>query len=63
MQLLEKTLIGSATKNTRARRSFGLTTMKDKHVEVKGPTLIFEFRAKSGIQQTIDLREPRLAKP
>ena len=63
VQLLEKTLIRIGNEEyARTNKSFGLTTMKDKHVEVKGPTLIFEFRAKSGIQQTIDLREPRLAK-
>lgn len=63
VQLLEKTLIRVGNEEyARTNKSFGLTTMKDKHVEVKGPTLIFEFRAKSGIQQTIDLREPRLAK-
>jgi DNA topoisomerase-1 len=63
VQLLEKTLIRIGNEEyARTNKSFGLTTMKDKHVEVKGPTLIFEFRAKSGIEQTIDLREPRLAK-
>ncbi len=63
VQLLEKTLIRVGNEEyARTNKSFGLTTMKDRHVEVKGPTLIFEFRAKSGIQQTIDLREPRLAK-
>jgi DNA topoisomerase I len=63
VELLEKTLIRVGNEEyARTNKSFGLTTMKDRHVEVKGPTLIFEFRAKSGIQQTIDLREPRLAK-
>jgi DNA topoisomerase I len=63
VQLLEKTLIRIGNEEyARTNGSFGLTTMKDGHVEVKGATLIFEFRAKSGIQQTVDLREPRLAK-
>jgi DNA topoisomerase-1 len=63
VQLLEKTLIRIGNEEyARTNQSFGLTTMKDRHVEVNGATLIFEFRAKSGIQQTIDLREPRLAK-
>jgi DNA topoisomerase I len=63
VQLLEKTLIRIGNEEyARTNKSFGLTTMKDRHVEVNGSTLIFEFRAKSGIQQTIDLREPRLAK-
>jgi DNA topoisomerase-1 len=63
VQLLEKTLIRIGNEEyARTNKSFGLTTMRDGHVEVKGSTLIFEFRAKSGIQQTVDLREPRLAK-
>jgi DNA topoisomerase-1 len=63
VQLLEKTLIRIGNEEyARTNKSFGLTTMRDGHVEVKGSTLIFEFRAKSGIQQTVDLREPKLAK-
>jgi DNA topoisomerase I len=63
VQLLEKTLIRVGNEEyARTNKSFGLTTMKDRHVEVNGSTVIFEFRAKSGIQATIDLREPRLAK-
>ena len=54
--MLAKTLLRVANEEyARQNGSVGLTTMKDKHVEVNGSTLIFEFRAKSGIQQTIDL--------
>src|SRR5205085_2647377 len=40
----------------------GLTTMKDKHAEVKGRKIRFEFRGKSGIEHEIDLEDPRLAR-
>ena len=36
--------------------------MKDKHVEVKGSLVHFEFRGKSGVEHAIDLHDQRLAK-
>ena len=42
--------------------SYGLTTLQDDHVEVKGATLHFEFRGKSGKDHAIDLKDRRLAK-
>jgi DNA topoisomerase I len=63
VQLLEKTLIRVGNEEyARENNSFGLTTMKDRHAEVKGSTVIFEFRAKSGVQQCVDLRDARLAR-
>jgi DNA topoisomerase-1 len=63
VQLLEKTLIRVGNEEyARENNSFGLTTMKDRHAEVKGSTVIFEFRAKSGMQQVIDLHDARLAR-
>jgi DNA topoisomerase-1 len=63
VQLLEKTLIRVGNEEyARTNKSFGLTTMKDRHAEVKGSTVIFEFRAKSGVQQVIDLHDARLAR-
>lgn len=42
--------------------SYGLTTLQDHHVEVKGSKLRFRFRGKSGQEQDIELDDPRLAK-
>src|SRR5262249_41613731 len=42
--------------------SFGLTTMHNKHAEVKGEKIRFEFRGKSGISHEIDLEDQRLAR-
>jgi DNA topoisomerase-1 len=47
---------------TRANRSFGLTTLQDRHVEVSGPTLRFEFRGKSGKVHEVSLNDRRLAR-
>lgn len=46
----------------RTNKSFGLTTMQDRHVAVKGATIRFEFRGKSGKFHKIDIEDRRLAK-
>lgn len=45
----------------RKHRSRGLTTLQNRHVKVKGRRLRFAFRGKSGVFQSIELEEPRLA--
>ncbi|MEO8393845.1 MAG: DNA topoisomerase IB [Chloroflexota bacterium] len=42
--------------------SYGLTTLHDEHVEIKGASIHFEFRGKSGKDHAIDLKDRRLAK-
>lgn len=42
--------------------SFGLTTLKDKHVKISGDLLQFTFTGKKGIAHKIDLKSKRLAK-
>lgn len=42
--------------------SYGLTTLKDKHVKVAGNTVTFSFKGKKGVYQNITLRNPKLAK-
>ena len=42
--------------------SFGLTTLKDKHIDVKGDKIKFSFKGKKGIYHDIDLKNRRLAK-
>ena len=42
--------------------SYGLTTMRHKHVEVNGSKITFEFLGKSKVHHTIDLQDRRLAK-
>lgn len=41
--------------------SFGLTTMRNRHVEVEGSTVTFEFRGKSGKKHKIAVSDRRLA--
>jgi DNA topoisomerase I len=61
--LLEKTLIRIGNEEyARANHSFGLTTLRDDHVQIKGRSLTFHFRAKSGIMQTIEIEDAPLAR-
>ena len=63
VMLLEKTLIRIGNKEyARANNSFGLTTLLDEHVQVKGSSVRFQFRAKSGVMQTIELNDATLAR-
>ena len=63
VQLLEKTLIRVGNDEyARTNRSYGLTTMRDGHVDVKGERVRFSFRGKSGVEHEIDLNDRRLAR-
>jgi len=42
--------------------SYGIATLKPKHVQVKGDTVIFDFPGKSGVKQHRELRDRRVAK-
>ncbi|MGH2783768.1 MAG: DNA topoisomerase IB [Actinomycetota bacterium] len=53
--------VGNA-RYAKQNRSFGLTTMQDRHADVAGSTITFEFRGKSGKTHTVDVRDPRLAR-
>lgn len=62
VRLLETTAIRIGNEEyARTNGSYGLTTMLDRHVTVRGSKLRFRFRAKSGVLQTVDLESPRLA--
>ncbi|HET7609708.1 MAG TPA: DNA topoisomerase IB [Gammaproteobacteria bacterium] len=63
VKLLETTLIRVGNDEyARDNRSFGLTTMHDKHVKVRGAAIRFDFRGKHGIEHEIDLEDRRLAR-
>ena len=46
----------------RSNRSFGLTTLQDRHVEISGSNMRFEFRGKSGKTHSVTLSDRRLAR-
>jgi DNA topoisomerase-1 len=63
VQLLEKTLIRVGNDEyARQNGSYGLTTLRDKHVRVEESRVRFNFRGKSGIEHRITLKDRRLAR-
>ena len=62
VRLLELTLIRVGNDEyARLNRSFGLTTLRDRHANVEGSAITFRFRGKSGQQHEVGLRDRRLA--
>jgi len=63
VRLLECTCIRVGNEEyARSNRSFGLTTLRDHHVEISGSTMRFEFRGKSGKTHRVALSDRRLAR-
>jgi DNA topoisomerase I len=61
VRLLEMTLarVGNS-EYARANGSFGLTTLRNRHVRISGSRLVLDFRGKHGIRHNIDLCDRRL---
>jgi DNA topoisomerase-1 len=61
--LLEATMMRIGNEEyARTNKSFGLTTLHNRHVKVDGSDIAFHFRGKSGIFHDIELHDRRLAK-
>ena len=62
-QLLDVTHIrvGNA-EYARSNKSYGLTTFRNRHAQVRGTRVIFQFTGKSGVQHAVELHDPRLAR-
>lgn len=63
VSLMERTFIriGSA-EYEKLYGSYGLTTLKDGHVNINGATIKFSFKGKKGVFHTITLKNKRLAR-
>jgi DNA topoisomerase-1 len=61
--LLETTLIRVGNEDyAKANRSYGLTTLRNRHVEVEGADLRFRFKGKSGKTWSLAVKDRRIAK-
>jgi DNA topoisomerase-1 len=62
VRLLETTLIRVGNDEyARTNGSYGLTTLRNRHVKVRGGTVSFTFRGKSGRDHVIDLENRKLS--
>ncbi|QXI30785.1 DNA topoisomerase IB [Pseudomonas vanderleydeniana] len=62
ISLLDATLIRIGnSRYARENRSYGLTTLRNRHVEINGSAIVFQFRGKSGVEHRVKVRDRRLA--
>ena len=62
VRLLEDTLIRVGNvEYARDNKSYGLTTLRNHHVNVKGDRVRFAFRGKHGIRHEAEVKDPRVA--
>jgi DNA topoisomerase I len=62
VSLMETTLIRVGNPEyARENKSFGLTTMRNRHVEVNGSSIKFSFQGNSRVHHTVNLHDRRLA--
>lgn len=63
VRLLDSTLIRVGNvEYARDNDSYGLTTLRGDHVAVRGDTIRFRFRGKSGVQHDVRFQDPRVAR-
>jgi DNA topoisomerase I len=63
VRLLDTTLIRVGSEEyARDNRSYGLTTLRKKHLKMTAGTLRFQFRGKSGIEHDVPVSDPRVAR-
>ncbi|HSI44309.1 MAG TPA: DNA topoisomerase IB [Methylotenera sp.] len=61
--LLENTMIRIGNDEyVKTNKSFGLTTLRNRHVEINGSVVKFKFRGKSKIEHDISLQDARMAR-
>ncbi|GGM07724.1 DNA topoisomerase [Pseudomonas asuensis] len=63
ISLLDATLIRVGNQQyAKSNKSYGLTTLRNRHADVTGNTIRFHFRGKSGVEHNIKLTDPKLAR-
>ena len=63
VSIMERTFIRVGNEEyARDNRSYGLTTIRNKHVQVNGTKVRFKFRGKSGVEHEVDMADRRLAR-
>jgi len=61
--LLERTLIRVGNDEyARDNKSYGLTTLRSRHVQIQGNKLRFEFKGKSGVSHSVNVNHKKIAR-
>ena len=61
--LLDETCIRVGNEEyVKQNKSYGLTTLRNRHVSLRGDNIRFQFRGKSGVEQQMTLRHSRIAR-
>ncbi len=61
--LLEHTFIRIGNEEySRENNSYGLTTLRDKHVQIRGNDVRFHFRGKSGVEHQLEITHPTVSR-
>ena len=63
VRLLDTTLVRIGNDEyAKTNKSYGLTTLRNRHAAVQGSRLRLRFRGKSGVERDVDLEDPRIAR-
>ncbi len=63
VQLLQATMMRIGNEEyARTNKSFGLTTLRSRHVKIEGKAVQFRFRGKSGVHHDVTVEDKRLAR-
>ncbi|HVL76608.1 MAG TPA: DNA topoisomerase IB [Noviherbaspirillum sp.] len=63
VHLLETTMMRIGNEEyARENKSFGLTTLRDRHAKIEGSAVEFRFRGKSGVMHAVKVGDPRVAR-
>lgn len=63
IMLLDETCVRVGNQEyARQNKSYGLTTLRHRHVKLRGDNIAFRFRGKSGVEHQVSLRHPRLSR-
>lgn len=63
ISIMERTFIRVGNEEyAKQNKSYGLTTMRNRHVKVSGSKLRFNFRGKSGVEHDVNVDDRRLAR-
>lgn len=63
LQLMQLTRIRVGNEEyAKSNESYGLTTLRDEHVRIRGEKIQFAFKGKSGVEHAIEISDRRLAR-